>query len=95
MVTPQSITGWAQNPEHPAAPVCLDIFIGGQLIGRTLANLYRADLQRAGIGSGHHSFVFPLPSDRTFATRAIEVRRSHDGAVLQGQNRMQSLALPA
>ena len=38
------IEGWAQNAEHPEAPVCLDIFAGGELIGQVLANRYREDL---------------------------------------------------
>ncbi len=32
------IAGWAQNSEQPEAPVCLDILVGGQLIGQVLAN---------------------------------------------------------
>ena len=30
----RSIEGWAQNTEHPEAPVCLDIRVGGRLIGQ-------------------------------------------------------------
>ena len=55
------IAGWAQNVDHPEAPVCLDIYAGGRLIGQTLANRYRADLERAGLGSGRHSFAFTPP----------------------------------
>ncbi len=38
------IAGWAQNVDHPEAPVCLDIYAGGRLIGQVLANRYREDL---------------------------------------------------
>jgi hypothetical protein len=76
------IAGWAQNPQHPEAPVCLDIFAGGRLIGQTLANRFRDDLARAGIGSGKHSFEFIPPPGLAFALSAIEVRRSIDGARL-------------
>jgi hypothetical protein len=77
-VTPRTIEGWAQNVDHPEAPVCLDVFAGGILIGQLLANRHRRDLEGAGIGSGHHSFVFTLPEDFAFAPDDIEVRRSLD-----------------
>ena len=77
------IAGWAQNPDHPEAPVCLDIHVGGQLIGRALANQYRDDLARAGVGSGRHAFEFILPAGLVFERNSVEVRRSLDGARLQ------------
>ncbi len=75
------IAGWAQNPGHPDAPVCLDIFADGRMIGQVLANTYRADLWRAGIGSGHHAFTFVPPQD--IALARVEVRRSLDSDVLR------------
>ncbi len=78
----RSVAGWAQNIEHPDAPVCLDIYVAGELVGRVLANRYRADLARAGIGSGCHSFEFMLPCDPG-REAAVVVRRSLDGAELQ------------
>jgi VCBS repeat-containing protein len=79
---PSRIVGWAQNLDHSEAPVCLDIYVGGQLIGQTLANLYRDDLEQAGIGSGRHGFEFAPPAELVFAPQAVEVRRSLDGAAL-------------
>ena len=81
-ITPQVIEGWAQNVEHPEAPVCLDILVGRRLIGQVLANRYREDLQQAGIGSGSHSFRFVPSTGTKLAPDAIEVRRSLDGASL-------------
>ena len=78
----RSVAGWAQNIEHPDAPVCLDVYVAGQLIGRVLANRYRADLARAGIGSGCHSFEFMLSFNLAEGS-AVVVRRSLDGAELQ------------
>jgi hypothetical protein len=75
------IVGWAQNVDHPDAPVCLDILANGQLIGQVLANRHRADLEQAGIGSGFHAFEFILPTGIDLAT--AEVRRSLDGVALQ------------
>jgi hypothetical protein len=76
------ITGWAQDPAHPEAPVCLDILAGGRLIGQVLANRYREDLQRAGLGNGRHGFAFTPPLGLQFEPHAVEVRRSLDGTSL-------------
>jgi hypothetical protein len=77
---PGICAGWAQDQANPAVPVCLDIYSQGTRLGRVLANLYRADVQAAGYGSGHHGFEFVLPSA---TSGPIEVRRSTDGTTLQ------------
>ena len=77
-VSPRRIAGWAQNVAHPEAPVCLDIYAGDRLIGQVLANRYREDLERAGLGSGRHSFEFTPPVGLVFTEHAVEVRRSID-----------------
>jgi hypothetical protein len=82
LASPGRIAGWAQNADHPEAPVCLDICAGGRLVGRTLANRYREDLERAGLGSGRHSFEFAPPAALSVDPRHFEVRRSIDGAPL-------------
>ena len=82
-IAPHVVEGWAQNVTRPQAPVCLDIFASGRLIGRVLANRYREDLEQAGLGSGRHSFEFTLPAGLAFAPDAVEVRRSVDGAALK------------
>ena len=82
-VGPCSLEGWAQNIDHPEAPVCLDVFADGRLIGQTLANHYRKDLDQGKIGSGRHSFVFTSPAELPVAADTVEVRRSLDGAVLE------------
>ena len=61
----------------PEEPVALDILAGEHRIGRELANMHRADLRAASLGSGHHGFAFRLPPD---LTGAISVRGS-DGHV--------------
>jgi hypothetical protein len=76
------IAGWAQHEEHPEAPVLLDIYVRGQLMGQALANGYREDLREAGLGSGRHGFSFvPRPGCR-FTPQDVIVRRALDGAVL-------------
>ena len=78
----EAVEGWAQNPDYPEAPVCLDVYAGGQLIGQTLANRYREDLERGGLGSGRHSFSFTLPDGLMVLPGTVDVRRSLDGARL-------------
>jgi hypothetical protein len=81
-VSPRRIEGWAQNVGSADAPVCLDIYAGGALIGQLLANQYRQDLKEAGVGNGRHAFAFAPPPDLVFAADTVEVRRSLDGASL-------------
>jgi Hint domain len=77
------IAGWAQIVDHPEAPICLDIYADGRLIGQTLANAYREELNRAGLGSGRHGFTFTPPPGLVFAPDSVDVRRSLDGAALE------------
>jgi len=83
-VSADCVEGWAQNMEHPEAPVCLDIYSSGRLIGQVLANRYREDLAKARLGSGRHSFVFAPPSGLMIGSDKVEVRRSLDAAALPG-----------
>jgi hypothetical protein len=83
LVSEICIAGWAQSVDHPEAPVCLDIYAGGRLIGQVLANTYREDLQRAGLGSGRHAFTFTPPAGLALRPDAVEVRRSLDGAAVK------------
>jgi hypothetical protein len=80
LVSRTRIEGWAQNEQHPEAPVCLDILVDGKCIGQVLANRYRADLAQAGLGSGNHSFAYIVELGETIDPCAVEVRRSLDGA---------------
>ena len=82
-ITAKCVAGWAQNVDHPEAPVCLDVLVGGVLVGQVLANRYREDLQKAGMGSGRHGFEFRLPPKLVFAREHVEVRRSFDGVALE------------
>lgn len=84
LVSPRMIEGWAQNVRYPEAPVCLDIFAEGALIGQALASVYRDDLERAGLGSGRHAFAFVPPPGVRLSPGTIEVRRALDGVALEG-----------
>jgi hypothetical protein len=97
VLSTRHISGWAQNLDHPEAPVCLGIFADGRLIGEVLANTYREDLAQAALGSGRHGFDF-VPSEKLdFAlnTNTIEVRRLLDGARLQRSTQVKPDSRPA
>lgn len=73
--TGTTLTGWAQSPDTSELPVCLDILLAGRRIARTLANLYRGDLEQAGLGSGRHGFTIILP--RTLISAQAELSTLH------------------
>ena len=75
-----AVIGWAQNLDHPDAPVCLDVLVDGILVRQTLAETFRPDLLEAGIGDGHHAFRTPLPPSTD--PLLVEIRRSADGTVV-------------
>lgn len=74
----RAVEGWAQNIDHPEAPVCLAIYCDGRLVGETLANRYRCDLEHARLGSGYHAFRFEFD----LSHGEIEICRSLDGVAL-------------
>lgn len=56
LATRQRVVGWVQDPDEPERPVSLLVTVDDELAARVLANGYRADLEKAGVGSGRHGF---------------------------------------
>ncbi len=83
-VTSDALWGWAQDAGAPDAPVCLHVLADGYVIGRVLANRFRADLKEAGIGRGRHAFRFAPPKGVDLAKAQIELRHAADGRRLAG-----------
>ena len=79
------VTGWAYQPEHPDAPVALEITVDGAAVAWCVADRRRPDLETHGIGNGACAFRArfspPLPRGRG---AVIEVRRATDGLRLDG-----------
>jgi autotransporter family porin len=82
LIDTHSVQGWAQDCDHPDVPVCLAIHEGETLLGHVLAGGYRADLAQAGVGNGHHAFVFRLQARKASASSNIITTRALDGARL-------------
>ncbi|SHJ47321.1 hypothetical protein SAMN02745194_02662 [Roseomonas rosea] len=79
-----SLDGWAYDAETPGSPVELEVLDNDQPIARFVANRYRADLEKVGLG-GFCSFSLRVPLGWSGMTeRAITVRRVSDGAILPG-----------
>jgi hypothetical protein len=76
---PVLVRGWAQDVLAPEHPVSLIIMAGGVYAGQVLANAYRPDLLKAGLGSGHHGFEYVLPAG---VTGSITLHRTADGTQL-------------
>ncbi|HTN13116.1 MAG TPA: Hint domain-containing protein [Acetobacteraceae bacterium] len=83
------VAGWACDEAAPGRAVRLRVLAGGVLLGEVLANRFRGDLLRAGIGDGRHGFSFAIPDGLApLARHSIEVRRAGDGQALPGAPRV-------
>jgi hypothetical protein len=76
------ITGWVQNTRHPDLPVLLGVYFDGRLAGEILANRFRPELVEAGIGNGHHGFVFALPLGTHQSVNSLEVRAPYETIIV-------------
>ena len=74
------LVGWARSPAHPDVPVLLEILAGDRVIGLTLADRHRSDLETLGLGVGRHGFAFAVPLESQAAE--LTVRRACDRVAL-------------
>jgi hypothetical protein len=82
--TRKMVDGWAFAGADEA-PVKLAIIVNGAVVGQTVADRYRADLAKAGVGSGHCGFRFDLPHGLSpDISHRIEVRGESDWSPLTG-----------
>jgi hypothetical protein len=79
------VSGWAWLTDHPTVPVVLEVVDAGEVIAVAVADRFRSDLRRAGVGDGHHAFhvELPRPLDQQRAHRLV-IRRAADGLPLTG-----------
>ena len=59
-ITASGVVGWAAETDNPE-PLTVELLIDGLETGRVVANMERGDLIEAGVGSGRHGFVLPIP----------------------------------
>lgn len=81
----RGIAGWAVDNHNPNQPMTVDIFIDGELIIQTTANLIRKDLLGIGIGDGRCGFNVSMPDEFFDGNEHIaEVRDALTGLLLSG-----------
>src|ERR1700733_2173076 len=59
-VEPFQVRGWVRDPQNPQEALTVQIILDNGTIGTVQANLYRPDLQKAGVGTGRHAFIYNL-----------------------------------
>ncbi len=91
MLDRHGVQGWVQETDDPDNPVSLLVRVDGRVTARMLANLYRSDLENAGIGSGRYGFALKLEGISPIEPHSIELVREADDAPLPGTPR----AIPA
>jgi hypothetical protein len=59
------VRGWAYDRTRPRRRLALGVYVAGERVGISRAELYRQDLANAGIGDGCCGFDFELPDQST------------------------------
>ena len=57
IVPGRSVSGWAMDRRDPTRKIDLEVLLDGQVVGRTAADGYRADLQSVLGGDGRYAFT--------------------------------------
>lgn len=76
------LQGWVMNQDAADAAVELDILLDGEVVGRTIANRYRTDLDHAGLAGGRCGFTMMLPAAATSLDQ-VQVRIAATGIDLR------------
>lgn len=86
--TAEEIAGWAWDPGHPKQPIAVEILDGDNVLVTVDADIYRPDLERAGIGDGRHGFkVHRIGALLPRIVHQLRIRRSADKRELNGSPR--------
>jgi hypothetical protein len=72
------IEGWVLDTANRRRAVRLEVLVDGEVVGKIVANRYRADLEAAGLAGGRCAFDLTVRA----TAGAVVVRRVCDGAVL-------------
>lgn len=83
--TATRIAGWAFDPAAPGTAVTLELLIDGRREGVFVADGFRPDLAKAGIGDGRHAFAVTIPRGMPLTRdRELRLRHADDGRDLPG-----------
>jgi hypothetical protein len=56
------LSGWLWDKNNPDTNLTVEVLEGNVVQAVFVANMYRADLKNAGIGTGYYGFAIPLPT---------------------------------
>ncbi len=73
-----------QDEDEPNTPVSLIVQVDKQPVIRVLANTYREDLERNGVGNGRYAFSVMLSGMSTLTSHVVRVVRESDETDLPG-----------
>ena len=80
----QGVQGWARDEDDPLAPVSLVVAVDDAVVSRVLANVYRQDLEQAGLGTGRHGFLLKLDGLPPTVPHTVRIIREDDRADVPG-----------
>jgi hypothetical protein len=86
LVSRRLVEGWVQDLANPGRGVALELVLADGTVLRGVANRYRADLEKAGIGLGRHAYRFELPA----RAEVVAIRRAGDGVGVPGGRKEES-----
>jgi ubiquinone/menaquinone biosynthesis C-methylase UbiE len=83
LVSHYCVHGWVADGDDPTKRRFVRVFVDGEEVGTTRADLFRPDLRAAGVSDGHsaYRFVFSAAPD-PFKDHVVDVRERDSGAVL-------------
>jgi hypothetical protein len=87
------VRGWAYETDLPDAFLEVQIFCNGSKLGTTIANLYRDDLERAGVGRGNHAFI--LNVERSLSEASFSQIKAIAGGPAGQKSELSAVLRPA
>ncbi|EHH69200.1 glycosyltransferase [Gluconobacter morbifer] len=84
IVERRRIQGWTWDSQQPEKSFLVQIIDNGEVLAETVANRFRPDLEKAGVGSGHFGFSIVLPTGLTPTRRHVIRVIREDGVELDG-----------
>jgi hypothetical protein len=84
-VTDNVVRGWCKSTDSDD-PLTVELLVDGSVVARVLANVFRPDLKKAGIGDGSYSFEIELKA-LPISSDSILVVQTESGWQLPGSGR--------
>jgi GT2 family glycosyltransferase len=84
-LTRHAAIGWARDPTNPTRRVTIQASAGGRILAEAPADMFRGDVQQAGLGDGNCGFVLDLsPHAATLAGATVTLVDAESGTILPG-----------